>query len=656
MTTIDRFEICLLGSFEVRDGDGQAATPPMRKVRALLAILALHPGRHWARERLMALLWPESPTPRARASLRQALRLARRGLPASALLVGPDTVAVAPEMCWSDAAAVEAAARAGHGEDVAALYRGDFLADLSIGEAPFEDWCEDERRSLRTTAIAAMASTLTKLDRTGPPDRRIALARQLLALDPLEELVHRSLMRAYAEIGQRSQAVEQYRLCRAQLLRELGVPPEPETEAELAAILRLPEARSSPEQPMPAKSAAIDRPIVAVLPFVHPGNGPARPHLAAGLCEDMIACLAGWRLFPVSASTSTLVAGRESDNPVAAGRRVGARYVVAGTMRPEGRRVHLACRLIDCVDDLCLWADRFELAWDEVLAAHDDAARRIAACLHRELERSETRRIERKRPAEMTAWDYYAQGQHHLNRCSAAGNALARECYLRALGIDPEFADALTGLATSHNWDVMFGATDDRTASLEAARRNARRAVELDWTSSMAHLRLGGALTWLERLDEAMAETEIAVELDPSNAHARMALGNRLDLNGRPADGIAEMREGLRLNPIEPRAFTYMGFLARASLSIGDAAGALDWATRAAHARPDHPDVQYRLAICLAHVGRAREARAALDTCERLRPGFGASRATWRPYNDPDRNARVFAGLDRLGLRRPAPA
>jgi TolB-like protein/Flp pilus assembly protein TadD len=376
--------------------------------------------------------------------------------------------------------------------------------------------------------------------------------------------------------------------------------------------------------------------------------------LLSGLCEDMIACLASWRLFPVTASTSTLAAGRDTHDPVAAGRRVGARYVVAGSLRTEDRQVHVSCRLIDCVDDLCLWADRFRLAREELLAASDDAARRIAACLHRELERFESRRIERMRAGDMSAWDYYAQGQHFLGRCSAEGNELARECYLRALKIEPEFADALTGLATTHNWDVMFGAASDRPKSLHAAEQSSRRAVQLDWTSSMAHLRLGGALTWLERLDEAMAETEIAVELDPSNAHARMAFGNRLDLNGRPSEGVSEMREGLRLNPLDPRAFTYMGYLARAILSLGDTAGALNWAARAARARPDHPDVQYRLAICLAHANRADDARGALEACERLRPGFAASRASWRPYRDPDRNARVFAGLERHGLRARA--
>jgi DNA-binding SARP family transcriptional activator len=62
-------------------------------------------------------------------------------------------------------------------------------------------------------------------------DRAIAYARRWLALDPLQEAVHRRLMVLYAESGQRNAALRQYSECERLLNEELGVPPEEETTA-----------------------------------------------------------------------------------------------------------------------------------------------------------------------------------------------------------------------------------------------------------------------------------------------------------------------------------------------------------------------------------------------------------------------------------------
>ena len=129
-----------------------------------------------------------------------------------------------------------------------------------------------------------------------------------------------------------------------------------------------------------------------------------------------------------------------------------------------------------------------------------------------------------------------------------------------------------------------------------------------------------------------------------------MALGNRLDLIGRTEEGLAEMECSLQLNPRDPLGSGYMGFLSRAHVSLGHHEEARLWADRAVRLRPDLPDLHFRLAICDGHLDRAKEARAALDECERLSPGFLAGRKDWRPYSDAARNEGFFAGLRRHGL------
>jgi DNA-binding SARP family transcriptional activator len=61
-------------------------------------------------------------------------------------------------------------------------------------------------------------------------DIAIALALRILAVDPLQEHMHRILMRCYAQQGRRADALRQYDLCRAVLWKEVRAAPEGETE------------------------------------------------------------------------------------------------------------------------------------------------------------------------------------------------------------------------------------------------------------------------------------------------------------------------------------------------------------------------------------------------------------------------------------------
>ena len=67
-------------------------------------------------------------------------------------------------------------------------------------------------------------------------------------------------------------------------------------------------------------------------------------------------------------------------------------------------------------------------------------------------------------------------------------------------------------------------------------------------------------------------------------------------------------------------------------------------------ANPDYPNAHYLLAVSLAHLGRCEAANAALDRCERMQPGFVASRAEWRPYQDAAANEHILDGLRKAGL------
>jgi DNA-binding SARP family transcriptional activator len=190
-----------------------------------------------------ALLWGEVPDVQARASLRQALFTLRRALPGgepSRLCFDGPTVALNPAGVEVDVATLERRVAEGTPEALAhaaELYRGDLLLGFSVTEPLFEDWLVAERERLRELIIEALARLLRHQQDAGALEVAVPIALQLLALDQLQEPVHRVLMRLYDRLGRREAALRQYAHCVAALQGELGLAPEAETEALRREIL-----------------------------------------------------------------------------------------------------------------------------------------------------------------------------------------------------------------------------------------------------------------------------------------------------------------------------------------------------------------------------------------------------------------------------------
>ena len=229
--------------------------------------------------------------------------------------------------------------------------------------------------------------------------------------------------------------------------------------------------------------------------------------------------------------------------------------------------------------------------------------------------------------------------------------AAARTEFEAALAIDPEYGEALSALAWT--WLKEFGGRKgaDPEASLEAGFEAARKGVSFDDGSAFAHYVMSTAYVWKEETALSLAELEHALALNPFYVRARMARGNRLELaTDRAEEGIEEMRRALALSPRDPDRYWYFAAISRALVVAGRHAEALDWIERALGVRPEDPNLLHRRAICLAQLDRPEDARADLDACERLKPGFVASRREWRPYTDAARNEAFFAGLKRHRL------
>ncbi|WP_162453735.1 AfsR/SARP family transcriptional regulator [Phytoactinopolyspora mesophila] len=226
------------------------------KATALLGYLAVTGKRHSRRE-LAGLLWGELPDHRARANLRMLLLGLRRTLRAHIDVSARD---VGPGADWQvDLDELSNLLTAGDRFSVArlrTLVRADLMDGLDVPGAPgFETWLAGERRRIRDATIEGLGASARAMAGCDP-EQALSIARDLLALDPLDEAVHRLTMELLAATGRRAAALAQFETCRLVLADELGVDPSAETVLVRDRLLR--EDRTSAAGYRDARPAADD--------------------------------------------------------------------------------------------------------------------------------------------------------------------------------------------------------------------------------------------------------------------------------------------------------------------------------------------------------------------------------------------------------------
>ncbi len=582
----------LLGGFECRSAAGTPLGFATRKVRALLAYLAVNAGRAHRREQLASLFWGDRAEAEARANLRKTLSRLREALPAPAtdcLAAGADQIALRADLVELDALQFERLAADGTPETLeraASLYRGPLLDGFAAAGEEFDDWLATERRRLDEILQQVLHRLLDHYVVTGAIGRGIQVALRLLALDPLQESVHRALIRLYMYQDRVGSALDQYRRCRELLGRELGTAPAPETErlrVELSGLL--PEAPPGPEgDELPGcgavlRSAAADRarrraepsrrPAIAVLGFAAEAGDR---HLGDGVAEDLATELGRFRELDVIAPATALAYRASALPPERVGEELGTTYVLGGSLRSGGEQLRISVRLVETASARQLWAERYDCAAGRFFDIQDEMVRRIVGTVIGRIEDVRLEAARRRRPNDLAAYDLWLRGWSALKRPDLSALADARGCFQEAVARDPQFARAYVGLAMAYlnewacfSWNHWFFL---RQEALDLARK----AVELDDRDHRAHCVLGVAKLYGHDYEGARRQLLRALELNPNDADVLAHAAVAMALIGEPELAVEAGRSALRLAPHHPEWYTAFAGIALFSARLHDEA------------------------------------------------------------------------------------
>ncbi|MBI5768358.1 MAG: tetratricopeptide repeat protein [Verrucomicrobia bacterium] len=542
-----------------------------------------------------------------------------------------------------------------------ALWRGDWERALTVLRSVPRDYLNDHYFSGPKAALMAIAREIAHQPE---PARREwenvkAVTTRLAAADPSASEFVLWKACALAKLGETEEArrlyrdLEQTRDLRSMfwscaspavlLATTLGIPGPIATKAgldwrgtKLSAVGDAPRAalqlnpvfepvRTTPEfqrliasAPAPvAKPTATITPApnaaeksIAVLPFANVGGDKDNEAFADGITDELISVLGRVPGLTVKARTSSFFFKGSSTPAREKGQKLGAAYLVDGSVRRIGDKVRITAQLIRAATEENEWTlDPITDDTKDVFAVQEKLAGLIAQALSLKLGAGSAAS---KAPVNPEAFDLYVQARQAWNLRTLAAYDRAEELLNRALALEPKFARAHAALADvwlmRSNEAGMIGRFGQRNSpEIPRLRAQVDRALALDPNLAEAHAALGNLFLNGAQIEEAARALRHAITLNPNYATAHQWLGRVLQSDGRFEEARDSLARAAALDPFAPRILdNYASILDQE----GRAAEALPIIERALTLQPDSEQATLFKALILSSLGRHEEAVA----------------------------------------------
>lgn len=396
----------------------------------------------------------------------------------------------------------------------------------------------------------------------------------------------------------------------------------------------------------------LERPSIAVLPFLNLSGDPQQEYFSDGITEDIITALSRVKwFFVIARSSSFTYKGRIVDEKQVA-LDLGVRYLLEGSVRKAGNRVRITGELLVPATGQHIWADRFDGDLTDIFGLQDRITSSVVAAIEPSLRQAEIDRARRKPTEMLDAYDWYLRALPHFYTLTREGVDHALALLDRAIAIDPHFALAKALAARCYAWRNPQGWAAAPEEEKAIAVRLGEEALR-DGSDDPSVLWMVGFVMWQLRidLDTALDLYERSLVLNANCTQALTLRGWALATAGRLDEAVEALFQPLRLSPLDPEAFFTMAALGWAYLVAGRFDEAVIWTACALRERPDFAPALRFHAVSLVGLGRVDEARATVAHLLQLEPELTTSKLRKRaPIFDTKAMEAFLSGLQKAGL------
>jgi len=367
---------------------------------------------------------------------------------------------------------------------------------------------------------------------------------------------------------------------------------------------------TSTAAPATAASVApttVDTKSIAVLAFANMSADPDNEYFSDGVAEEILNALAKIDDLKVAGRTSSFYFKGRNESLAAIGSMLGVAHVLEGSVRKQGDRLRISAKLLRVSDGVEMWSDTFDGTDADIFALQESIAQQVTSELKVALNAGQQGRLVDSGTANPEAYSLYLRATDIFNRRAAAELADAIRQTEQAVALDPGFARAYSRMAALHALTPEYLGSDF-DASMDAARKLARRALKLQPALAEPHAVLGYVAHLQKRFVSARTEFAQALAIDPADPLANFWFAVTLVAGGYLEAGLAQVDRTLAIDPLLPNALHHRG---RMMEWMGDLDGARRLLERARSVGARN--IELPLGIVSQRQGRMDDARAEMS-------------------------------------------
>jgi TolB-like protein/Tfp pilus assembly protein PilF len=316
---------------------------------------------------------------------------------------------------------------------------------------------------------------------------------------------------------------------------------------ETAATSAVPAATTS--LPIVAKS-------IAVLPFENLSRDPDNAYFVDGMQDEILTRLAKISALKVISRTSTMRYTSHPDNLRQIARELGVANILEGSVQRAEGAVRVNVQLIEAETDSHLWAETYDRDIKNIFSVESEIAQNVADALRAKLLPEETARVANVPTKNPEAYDLFLKAEYFANQIYSATAKdpaetarNAAEFYEKAVDVDPNFALAYAQLSYLKARIYWYN-TDPSPQAIDAAKKAAERALELQPDLPEAHLSMGYVHYWGYRdYDTALAEFDKARKTLPNSANVLTAIAFVHRRQGKMEQALDGLQRSAALSP-----------------------------------------------------------------------------------------------------------
>jgi len=346
-----------------------------------------------------------------------------------------------------------------------------------------------------------------------------------------------------------------------------------------------------------------------VLPLKDMSPGGDKAYFSDGIHEELISRLAEIRSIAVPSRTSVDRYRETNLSTRDIALELDVDYVLEGSVRHSSDRILITLQMIDGDTDNHIWVQDFdrELTVENIFDIQKSVAQNVARLLRTQLAPGELQLVSRSPTGNIAAYEAVLKGIFHYRRYRREDLRLAIEYFEKATRLDPEFANAWSGLANTY----MLAATTygwlEPAKAIPLAKQYGARALELDPYRGATISLIGDIAYWYD-FDPIAAEAKYreGIAIDPHHIGNRLSYSYLLSTQGRFDEAHAQIAYCMRE---EPNAAYLFANRAWRYIDARQYEKAIESARAANEFEAGLPDPDWVLGYALVYLGRFDEAK-----------------------------------------------